>query len=231
MVEFPLVLAAGLLGSSHCVGMCGPFALAIGAGGGSARGKLARQLVYSAGRLFTYAALGAVAGYCGLRIASLTPSLVQLPALLSIGAGSFLLYQGLKSVGLIRSKPVVGGTTKCLAGSAFSTFLTAGQLRGAFLAGMFTGLLPCGLLYGILGLAASSQDMKAGALIMATFGAGTIPVMVVTGLSGALLSLAARRNLLRVAAWCVVLTGVITIARGVGFLPLWHTSTACPLCK
>ena len=58
MIEWPLVVVAGLLGSSHCLGMCGPLALAVGAGTRDVRANLVRQLTYSAGRIATYAALG-----------------------------------------------------------------------------------------------------------------------------------------------------------------------------
>ena len=58
MIELPLVLMSGLLGSAHCLGMCGGFALAIGGGATNVRSNLARQLVYTAGRVFTYMVFG-----------------------------------------------------------------------------------------------------------------------------------------------------------------------------
>ena len=64
--------------------MCGPFVLAIGGASPGWRSALARQVAFTAGRIFTYGVLGAVAGYCGSRLSSLTPALVNLPALLAI---------------------------------------------------------------------------------------------------------------------------------------------------
>lgn len=234
MIEWPLVFAAGLLGSSHCIGMCGGFALAIGSSSRSLSANAGRQLVYTAGRVFTYAFLGAAAGFGGWRLAQAAPWLVNLPALLAILAGLALIYQGLRAAGWLGRASKAGGGP-CLAGSIFATFLTAPGLLNAFLAGLLTGLLPCGLLYGMLALAASTQHIGLGAAAMALFGLGTAPVMVLTGCGGSLLSLAARRHVLRVAAWCVVLTGVISIARGCGFLTLMVQAAGvdpenCPFC-
>ncbi len=57
MIELPLVLLGGLLGSSHCIGMCGGFAISIGLGNRRLSSHVLRQLVYSSGRVFTYAFL------------------------------------------------------------------------------------------------------------------------------------------------------------------------------
>ena len=66
MIELPFVFLAGLLGSSHCVGMCGGFALTIGSAARLVRENLWRQTIYSAGRVFTYTWLGICAAYGGM---------------------------------------------------------------------------------------------------------------------------------------------------------------------
>lgn len=231
MIEWPLVLLAGLLGSSHCIGMCGGFALAIGGGARSLRHNVLRQAVYTSGRLFTYAVLGAAVGFGGMRLASLVPGAVVLPALLAIAAGLLLLWQGLAATGWLPRRGLPPAATPCLAAPMFRTFLTSPDLGGVFLAGLLTGLLPCGLLYGMLALAASSRSMWLGMAAMVLFGLGTAPVMMLAGSGGSLLSLAGRRRLLHAAAWCVVLAGAVSIARGVAFLlPGADPQTACPFC-
>ncbi len=77
-----------------------------------------------------------------------------------------------------------------------------------------TGLLPCGLVYGFLALACSTASLPRGAATMAAFGLGTVPLMVLTGTGASLVSMVTRRRLLRFAAWCVVLTGIVSLARG-----------------
>ena len=234
MIELPLVFVAGFLGSSHCVGMCGPFALLLGASSSrqSWKSGMVRQLLYSAGRVFTYSVMGAVAGYCGYRFARVSPEWINVPALLSIIAGCFLVYQGLMTAGVLSPKQSTAGGP-CLAGGLLANFLRSPARMDVFLAGLCTGFLPCGLVYGFVGMAASSRDIVTGTLTMTAFGLGTIPIMSATGFGGKLLSIAARSKLLRFAAWCIVLAGILSIGRGVSFIGLTDFQTAldaCPLC-
>jgi sulfite exporter TauE/SafE len=233
MIELPLIFLAGILGSSHCLGMCGPFAIAIGSRGKSWRGKLARQAIYTCGRVFTYAILGAVAGYAGWRLANHSGWLRNSASVLAIVAGLFLLYQGLLAAGVLRRRAVRATATVCWGPTMLATFLHTPVWTNVFLAGLFTGLLPCGLVYGFLALAASSSNLARGVVVMVAFGLGTAPIMIVTGTGASLLSLRWRKTMYRVAAWCVVVTGILSIGRGAGFLdfPGWMRTSGCPACS
>jgi sulfite exporter TauE/SafE len=234
MMELPLVFMAGALGSAHCVGMCGGFALMIGANSAGAMYNLGRQLVYSLGRLFTYVFLGLVCVHAGQRLAAWSSSAIWISAGLAIVAGCFLLFQA-GSIFLIWPRRWTGsGGTPCLAGGFVGTFLRAPGLTNAFLAGILTGFLPCGLLYGMLALAASTASLSQGALTMAVFASGTMPLMVATGLGGSLLGVSLRRRVYLVAGFCVLLAGVVSVARGVTalrHLPGENPAAACPLCR
>ena len=232
MIELPLVFAAGFLGSSHCIGMCGPFAVLLGSGSSSTANGLARQLLFSVGRIFTYSVLGAIAGFCGMYLAetSVLTGWVNVPAALSIVAGTFLIYQGLEAAGVFRMV-WRANAAPCLAGGLVANFLKSPNPVSVFLAGLFTGFLPCGLVYGFLGMSASSQQIFTGAAIMCVFGLGTVPVMVATGTGGGMLSATTRGRVLRIAAWCLVIAGVISIARGVSYIGAEAVDpAACPLC-
>lgn len=231
MIELPLIFVAGFLGSSHCVGMCGPFALLLGTSQQTWSSGLFRQMIYSAGRVFTYSVMGAVAGFCGLRMADSVPAMIHVPALMSIIAGCFLVYQGLATAGFKWGR-VRANQTPCLAGGFLSHFLKSPAKTDVFLAGLATGFMPCGLVYGFVGIAASTRSISMGTLTMAAFGLGTIPIMVAMGSGGKLLSLAARNQLLRIAAWCIVLAGLISIVRGVSFMGIGDVAPtdACPWC-
>ncbi len=241
MTELALIFVGGVLGSSHCLGMCGGFALTIGAGARGLRVNFVRQVVYSLGRIFTYSAAGAAAGYGGLRLAHLAPTFVHAQAVLAIVAGVLLVAVGLKSAGLLpcgrmpwRRFAVVrrSSSPPCLASGFFASYLRGPGLKNAFLSGIFTGFLPCGLVYGFLALAVSTSDLWQGLLRMAAFGCGTAPLMIATGCGGSLLGLSARSTALRIAAVCVVATGAISILRGAGFLDWSGPGTAgCPMCQ
>lgn len=250
MIELPLIFLGGLLGSAHCVGMCGGFAVMIGAGARSWRANMARQCVYSSGRIFTYASLGAVVGYAGLRLADQMPSVVNAQALFAVVAGALLIVQGLISAGVLsrprltlaglvgsRRPAMAGGAPAvavipCMTGGTLGALFRAPGLQAAFLAGMLTGFLPCGLVYAYLALATSTSEPLAGSSIMAAFGLGTVPLMVLTGSGMSMVTPTKRQAVLRLAAWCVVVTGLIAMARGayVLNLPPAETTASCPLC-
>ena len=232
MLELPLVVLGGLLGSAHCVGMCGPLAIMIGLPGGNWHQKIYRQAVYSGGRIFTYSVMGGMAGFGGWRLVRAFPQLAHLPAWLSLAAGLLLIYQGLRTAGVFPKRPVAGSRGDCLAAVAFRRLLAARTCGEVFLAGMVTGLLPCGLTYAFLTMAASTTHFFPGVLIMASFGIGTSPVMMATGIGGSWLAGESRLRMLRVAAWCVVLAGILCVARGLGGMPSAAEASKpfCPFC-
>jgi sulfite exporter TauE/SafE len=102
---------------------------------------------------------------------------------------------------------------------------------GNFLAGLFTGLLPCGLVYAFLAIAVQTSSVVAGLITMLVFGATTVPVMVATGCAVSVIPQANRQRLVRLAGWCLVLAGIISLARGWGYGP-WNPlpDPGCPLC-
>lgn len=239
MTLLGLVFVSGLVGSGHCLGMCGPLVVGI-SHSGRWRMVLARQAIYTAGRVFTYSVLGAIAGYGGDWLVRALPGLPQVAAWVAVGAGLLLVQQGLAAAGVWRLAWRGSPQAACLAGSFFRLLLKQEGLSGAFLAGLFTGLLPCGLLYGMLALAASTHHPWMGGAVMGVFALGGAPALALAGLSGRLASVATRRRLYAVAAWFLVVTGVVCVARGVGYLQPWAGVVSsgnqteagrCPLCR
>jgi sulfite exporter TauE/SafE len=233
MTELPLIFVSGLLGSGHCLGMCGGFALAMGATANHWRENLLRQVVFTLGRVFTYGTLGATVGYAGLRIAQGGSELVNVQAWLALAAGATLIIQGLLSAGVIhwpRWTPLAAGP--CLSAGLFSKFFRRGPISQTFFAGVMTGFLPCGLVYAFLALAAASGNLVEGMTRMVTFGAGTAPAMILVGLGSHSASLAMRQRMIRWAAWCIVVVGVISLVRGLGGLSngAEMVGPACPFC-
>lgn len=246
MIELPLVFLAGILGTAHCLGMCGPLALRLSTSSSNWKQAVLRQALYSIGRIFTYTFLGLLAGFCGQWAARHSAALINVPAVFAIVAGVVFIYKGMQETGmaarmgkLIRIRYNKSATTansvphaaSCGAGLLFAPFFRVQGHSGALLAGICTGFLPCGLLYGMLTLAASTQQVLLGGVTMLIFGLGTTPLMMLAGTSGQLLSLTSRRRLFAVAAWCLLLTGCVSLVRGATHLS-WGEQQAvgCPFC-
>jgi sulfite exporter TauE/SafE len=155
---------AGLFGSPHCLGMCGPFALACG-------GKISQTAAWHAGKILTYALLGVLAGLIGHSVPGPTWVATAVSATLVVWFAAGL-------AGLVPEPALrIPGLTRLAARAA-----TRGDLGSRFLFGMATGLLPCGLVYATLGIAVASGDPLTGGLAMAAFGLGTAPALAALGL-------------------------------------------------
>jgi sulfite exporter TauE/SafE len=228
-----LIACGGLLGSSHCVGMCGGFVLALGQREPRLGANFRRQLVYALGRVSTYTLGGAFAGFGGWQLARAAAPLVNAQALLLLLAGALVFLQGLATTDLWPKRPQSHGPSSCPGARPFGALLRSPKLPTVFVGGLANGLIPCGLVYAYLALAVSTGNLFLGMATMAAFGLGTMPVMILTGCGTSLLSLASRRRLFQAAAWAVVLTGALTVYRGADLLV--HNGLfpepGCPACS
>lgn len=236
MVDLPLVFLGGLLGATHCIGMCGGFALALGAGTTRWQANLVRQLLYTLGRVATYALLGAIAAFVGTRLTRSFSSLHLAQAVLATVAGAALIGYGLHNLGWLPSRAQGQSSVACLAGKLFLPLFQVQHWSKSFAAGVMTGFLPCGLVYTFLVLAASSGNLAVGALRMAVFGAGTAPLMIAAGCASGLVSATLRRRVMTFAAWCVIVTGMISLSRGyyaysASAAPPEAARQSCPFCQ
>lgn len=178
------VFVASLFGSLHCAGMCGPFvAFALGPPGeGHSRWKL--QAAYNGGRLVTYTILGAVAGSLGALV-DMTSALAGLQPVAMALAGGLMVALGvtelLRHFGhrIASIKPPKLLVTTVQRGQRMALALQPTQRALAI--GLLTTLLPCGWLYAFALTAAGTGDPLAGAVVMAVFWVGTLPVLVSLG--------------------------------------------------
>ncbi|AHJ95353.1 sulfite exporter TauE/SafE family protein [Hymenobacter swuensis] len=204
----------GLLGSFHCVGMCGAIALALPGPTGASSGRyLAGRALYNLGRVTTYASLGALAGLVGhgLRLAG-----VQQP--LSIVSGVLILllvlvperFTSRLAAGLGLSRPLAWVRTTLV---ELFQHPSAGAL---YATGLLNGLLPCGLVYLALAGALSASGVAGAAAYMACFGLGTLPLMLGLSLSGRLVPLAWRARMRQAVPYTAALLAVLFIVRGLG---------------
>lgn len=214
MVEPLAIFAGGVLGSAHCLGMCGGFAVTVSAGSNSASDMVRRQITYSLGRIIAYSFLGATAGFGGAFLQHSLGVSWKVQQLLSIIAGVLMIIVGLSTLNLLPRLHKSGGSGCNPAASIFKHFLTQPGTLGGVLAGVATGFLPCGLVYSFLSKGAADAHMLGGAFTMMLFGLGTVPLMFLTGCSGAILSQTHRGRMMKLAAYLVLAMGALTIYRG-----------------
>lgn len=205
------VLVGGLLGSAHCIGMCGGIAAALGTLDIPMRPLVLRHLAYNVGRVFTYAFMGAMAGAAGLWLGQYRLPLVAAQQVFSILAGLIMLAVGLSVLGVLRL-PRAWALPEVLS-PLFKALLNARSSGGFFLAGLANGFLPCGLVYAFVAMAAASGTVLGGGALMAAFGLGTIPAMLAVGCGSRLFTHATRLRVYRIAAVLIVVLGGVTVAR------------------
>lgn len=232
-MEYVMIIIGGLLGSSHCVGMCGGFVLSIGAGSSSVSQNLTRQLIYSFGRITTYMFLGAVVGFAGTKLKDYASDMINVSALLSVIAGVLLVIQGIHGLGFSPWKTAMQQNQPCLMGGLLKSYLLSPKSADMVAAGILTGFLPCGLVYAFLALASASGHVLQGALIMGLFGLGTVPLLLATGVSLSAISPIRRKQLLQLASLLVFATGVLTVSRGIAFATaeIESSPVPCPFCE
>jgi sulfite exporter TauE/SafE len=209
------IAGASLVGSAHCAAMCGGFVAAYaGNSGGSAPERALSHAAYNGGRLVTYAALGAVAGALGaaLDLAGRAAGVAQIAA---VATGIVLLVTG--AAGFAPRPRLVKLRSRApnRSGGLLSRVLL--RARGqrapirALLLGLFTTLLPCGWLYAFVAYSAAAGGAGAGALSMAAFWLGSLPVMLGVGVSLQSLSARLLQRLPRFRSALLLLAGVLTL--------------------
>jgi sulfite exporter TauE/SafE len=217
-------LAAGLVGSTHCLGMCGGIAGAVGVSArsmaDSGRGAFLYTVLFNLGRVSSYALIGAIAGTLGSGLISAT----DIPALSAAArglTGLLMVLIGLQIAfgwSLLRFIEESGARFWTRLAPLARRILPVRTPFHAVMLGMLWGWLPCGLVYSILLMALLAADPGQSALLMVVFGLGTLPAMTLTGLAGTRLKLSMSRSNVRLAAGLIlVLLGLWT-----GLGPLQH---------
>jgi uncharacterized protein len=199
-------LLLGLVGSLHCAGMCGPLALAL-PWRGDAAGFVLSRLSYNLGRLVAYCMLGLIFGLAGRtlwlaglqRWASVTIGLLLLAGLMTSRTPGLSNWLG-RLLGLLKMP--------------MARLLRSPSLLSLGVLGILNGFLPCGLVYVAGAAAATTVGAAEGALYMAVFGLGTVPMLLAISISGRLFPAALRLRLRRVIPISVAVLALLLILRG-----------------
>ena len=216
VVEFSYWLAfmAGLLGSGHCLGMCGAlvsgFFMKIRARG------VAPYLAYHGARLAVYLLIGLTAAALGaVLVASGGIGLAQ--GLLQIVAGAIVILLGFDLLGLSPVRNAWGFAPLQWLRRQFVAATQKGPTVGALVGGAINGLMPCSMTMAMAAQATTAPSLPEGALLMLAFGAGTLPAMLSASVIFGRLGPRLRGWLLKGAAVFVILLGASTLWQGLRF--------------
>ena len=210
------VFVASLMGSLHCIGMCGPFvAFYSGADGSGGTRRLLSHASYSSGRLFTYSIFGVAAGAVGaaLDVAGSLAGFQRIAAIIAgitmILWGAFALLQ-LRGVKIFKHGSGNGRIARVMR-RGFSLVSDKPPVVRAGVVGLLSGFLPCGWLWAFVVTAAGTGSALKGAAVMAAFWAGTVPALVAVGVGAQLVSAPLRRHVPTVTAILLVALGLYAI--------------------
>jgi sulfite exporter TauE/SafE/plastocyanin domain-containing protein/copper chaperone CopZ len=210
-IGYGMLFVVGLLTSVHCVAMCGGISLSQSIKATAApnaaltRGNLDRLmpgLLYNGGRVISYTVIGGIVGALGSAF-NFSPTV---KGAIAGAAGLFMLYLGLKMLGLVpalpkASHPLIDGARRSAAG------------RGPFAVGLLNGLMPCGPLQTMQLYALGTGSLLAGALSMFIFSIGTVPLMLGFGLAATMLPRRFLPVMVKASAVLVMFLGVVTFSR------------------
>ena len=177
------VFLIGLLGGTHCIGMCGGIVSALTVQMPGSRPQWRLLLAYNAGRIAAYAAAGAALGALGgvsLLLNDVLPvqlALYVLANLMLVGLGLYLTG----STWALSFTEKIGQRLWRHIQPATRRFLPARSVAQALPLGVLWGFLPCGMVYSVLATALVSGSTLRGASLMLVFGLGTLPNLLLAG--------------------------------------------------
>jgi len=216
--EYYLALTTGLFGGfGHCVGMCGPIVASYSLKGPSAvspatSSSWRTHVLYNAGRISTYALIGAVMGLTGSFV-NVAGRLAGLQNIIAVSAGVVMVAFGLSIAGIWSGTAWMERRNGAVLRFAHRMFTSTSPVR-TYALGMALGLLPCGLSYTIFIAAAGTGSAAAGMLTALVFGVGTLPALLSFGSVVSALNAGLRNRIYRLGGVMVVIMGAVFIYRG-----------------
>lgn len=216
--EYYLALTTGLFGGfGHCIGMCGPIVASYSLKGPSAASPAVSSpwrthVLYNAGRISTYALIGAFMGLTGSFV-NVAGRLTGLQNIVSIAAGIVMVALGLSIAGMWRGTAWIERRNSAVLRFAHRLLTSTSQVR-TYALGMVLGLLPCGLSYTIFIAAAGTGNAAVGMLTALFFGIGTLPALLSFGAVVSSLNAGMRSWIYRLGGVLVIIMGAVFIFRG-----------------
>ncbi len=214
------VLVASLVGSLHCVGMCGGL-VAFAAGSAPSGRRAVAHVAYHGSRGLAYVLLGATSGALGAAV-DLGGGVLGVSRLAAVVAGAGMVLFGLVALARARGvelrwlrraeQRVTGGRIQRWVQAGLQLATRQSPLRRALLVGSVSAVLPCGWLYAFVIAAAGAGSPAAGAAVMAAFWLGTVPALLGIGLGAQLVAGRLQRHLPSATAVLLMVVGVTALA-------------------
>ncbi|KIC95323.1 sulfite exporter TauE/SafE family protein [Flavihumibacter solisilvae] len=212
-MSWPLFIAALSLGgvsSLHCIGMCGPLAMAIPGQYSAGSYRKIAVLMYHSGRIITYMVIGAIFGFFGRQfyLAGMQQGFSITLGVLMVGYFFYRLffYKRPNTAFALRTSGKIQ--------LAMSYVLKHQSLVSPLILGMLNGLLPCGMVYIAVAGALSTANIADSILFMGFFGAGTLPAMLLLSIFGSLAGIGMRNAFKKISPYITLAMGVLLILRG-----------------
>ena len=211
---FSLFISAfvlGIVSSLHCIGMCGPIALAIPLNRNSKTEAFIGVIEYNFGRILTYTTLGLIVGYIGLGI-----QLIGFLQGLSIIAGIFIiLYAWRKKISLLSSlfNNSFNFLHKFSSNKMGKLFKSKSPFR-LFLLGVLNGLIPCGMVYSALMTSIIADSPINAGLTLFFFGLGTLPTLAIFSFYAHKITPLFKSKINKYLPYIVSIIGLIILLRG-----------------
>lgn len=203
----------GLLGSFHCIGMCGPIAFMLPVDRTNNVKRITQIFVYHLGRIFTYGLLGLLFGFLGKGF-----YLFGFQQYMSIIIGVIMILMIVLPKKTIHKFSITKPIYKLLSGvkNRLGKELKKKRVDTFFTIGFLNGFLPCGLVYMAIFASIATANVLQGSLYMMLFGLGTIPLMTAFVYLGNFTTGIARKRIHQFIPVAVVVIGTLFILRGMG---------------
>lgn len=208
MEYFLAAITLGFLSGFHCIGMCGPIAMALPVHQKSGALKIISILIYNFGRIITYALFGIVFGLIGQSF-SFFGLQQKLSVVLGISILAILIFPYLS----VKPTAIHFGFINKIK-TKLSSMFGKNDLRSLFGIGLLNGLLPCGMVYMAITGALVGETALHSMLFMVVFGLGTIPFMFSVSYISQFISLKARNTIKKAQPFVIAFMAVLLIVRG-----------------
>ena len=213
--DYSLAFMAGLLGSGHCLGMCGALVSGFFMKAGPSRSYFP-YFAYQFSRIFVYTLVGFAAAALGVVLVS-SGVFGKLQSILQMLIGSVVVILALGILGWIPWQGSIKLIPMKLLRKGYASANSRGPIIGASLAGLLNGLMPCPLTFAMAVKATSAATIAEGGALMLTFGAGTLPMMLFVSVAFGKMSSSMRGMMLKAAALIMVAMGYNTFYMGLSF--------------